>query len=119
MGQPVAEYIQDGFMQLTLSYVENLARQAGEILRAGYDKEHQVGYKGVIDLVTGWIISQKSSCWVKCKEIFPIIIFFQKRAELFRGMRKTSGISIRWMGRSIMHITFPSSVFRLLTPLTA
>jgi myo-inositol-1(or 4)-monophosphatase len=39
-------------MQPSLSYVENLARQAGEILRAGYDTEHQVGYKGVIDLVT-------------------------------------------------------------------
>ena len=39
-------------MQPTLSYVENLARQSGAILRAGYDKEHQVGYKGVIDLVT-------------------------------------------------------------------
>jgi myo-inositol-1(or 4)-monophosphatase len=39
-------------MQPTLSYVENLARQSGAILRAGYEKEHQVGYKGVIDLVT-------------------------------------------------------------------
>ena len=39
-------------MQLTLAYVENLARQAGAILRDGYSKEHQVGYKGVIDLVT-------------------------------------------------------------------
>lgn len=39
-------------MQPTLSYVENLARQSGAILRAGYNKEHQVGYKGVIDLVT-------------------------------------------------------------------
>ncbi|MFZ5821016.1 MAG: inositol monophosphatase family protein [Chloroflexota bacterium] len=36
----------------TLAYVERLARQAGEILRAGYQKEHQVTYKGVIDLVT-------------------------------------------------------------------
>lgn len=39
-------------MQPTLSYVENLARQSGAILGAGYDTEHQVGYKGVIDLVT-------------------------------------------------------------------
>jgi myo-inositol-1(or 4)-monophosphatase len=39
-------------MQLTLSYLEHLARQAGTILRAGYETEHQVGYKGVIDLVT-------------------------------------------------------------------
>ena len=39
-------------MQPTLEYLERLARHAGEIQRAGYNKEHQVGYKGVIDLVT-------------------------------------------------------------------
>ena len=39
-------------MQPTLAYLENLAREAGAILRAGYDTEHQVDYKGVIDLVT-------------------------------------------------------------------
>ena len=39
-------------MQPTISYIENLAREAGVILRAGYEKEHQVNYKGVIDLVT-------------------------------------------------------------------
>ena len=36
----------------TLSEIERLAREAGAILRAGYNKEHQVNYKGVIDLVT-------------------------------------------------------------------
>ncbi len=36
----------------TLKELEHLAEQAGAILRAGYDKEHQVAYKGVIDLVT-------------------------------------------------------------------
>jgi myo-inositol-1(or 4)-monophosphatase len=36
----------------TLIDLERLARQAGQILRAGYQKEHQVDYKGVIDLVT-------------------------------------------------------------------
>ncbi len=39
-------------MQTTLKDLENLARGAGEILRAGYQREHQVKYKGVIDLVT-------------------------------------------------------------------
>src|SRR5215211_7587809 len=39
-------------MQPTLSYLENLARQSGAILHAGYNTEHEVGYKGVIDLVT-------------------------------------------------------------------
>ena len=36
----------------TRSELEHLARQAGEILRAGYNKDHQVSYKGVIDPVT-------------------------------------------------------------------
>jgi myo-inositol-1(or 4)-monophosphatase len=36
----------------TLADIEWLARQSGQILRAGYEQEHQVDYKGVIDLVT-------------------------------------------------------------------
>ncbi len=35
-----------------LTDLESLARQAGEILHAGYNKKHQIDYKGVIDLVT-------------------------------------------------------------------
>jgi len=36
----------------TLLELERLARQAGEILRLGYEQEHQVDYKSAIDLVT-------------------------------------------------------------------
>ncbi|HCC78711.1 MAG: hypothetical protein A2X25_14810 [Chloroflexi bacterium GWB2_49_20] len=39
-------------MSPNLTDLENLARQAGDILRAGYAREHQVDYKGIIDLVT-------------------------------------------------------------------
>lgn len=39
-------------MKPTLSDVERLAREAGAILRDGYNKEHTVHYKGTIDLVT-------------------------------------------------------------------
>jgi len=39
-------------MQPVLSDLQRLARQAGEILRLGYEQEHQVDYKGTIDLVT-------------------------------------------------------------------
>jgi myo-inositol-1(or 4)-monophosphatase len=39
-------------MQPTLADLEELARGAGEILRAGYEHEHEVRYKGPIDLVT-------------------------------------------------------------------
>jgi len=36
----------------TLAELKRLARQAGQILRAGYQEEHQVAYKSVIDPVT-------------------------------------------------------------------
>ncbi|MCL4258139.1 MAG: inositol monophosphatase [Anaerolineales bacterium] len=39
-------------MQPTLAYIEDLARRAGEILRAGYGQQHQIDYKGEADLVT-------------------------------------------------------------------
>lgn len=39
-------------MHATLSDLESLARGAGEILRAGYGKRHQITHKGQVDLVT-------------------------------------------------------------------
>jgi myo-inositol-1(or 4)-monophosphatase len=39
-------------MQPALLHLERLARQAGDLLRLAYEHEHQVDYKGVIDLVT-------------------------------------------------------------------
>jgi myo-inositol-1(or 4)-monophosphatase len=39
-------------MKPTLKDLERLAREAGAILRNGYDNEHTVHYKGEIDLVT-------------------------------------------------------------------
>ena len=39
-------------LQPTLSDIEFLARSAGKILRDGYEKEHDIQFKGVIDLVT-------------------------------------------------------------------
>jgi myo-inositol-1(or 4)-monophosphatase len=39
-------------MNPTLSDIEDLARGAGAILREGYNKEHDIKYKGEIDLVT-------------------------------------------------------------------
>lgn len=39
-------------MKPTLDFLVTLARQAGEILRAGQNQEMQIDFKGVIDLVT-------------------------------------------------------------------
>jgi len=39
-------------MQPTLTEIEQLARQAGEIVQRGFNQQHTISYKGVIDLVT-------------------------------------------------------------------
>ena len=39
-------------LQPVLNDLQVLARQAGLILADGYEKEHQLAYKGEIDLVT-------------------------------------------------------------------
>lgn len=39
-------------LQPVLTDLERLARQAGAILAAGYEKEHRIDFKGEIDLVT-------------------------------------------------------------------
>jgi myo-inositol-1(or 4)-monophosphatase len=39
-------------MQPTIDFIIDLSKQAGEILKEGYGKVHQVHYKGPIDLVT-------------------------------------------------------------------
>jgi myo-inositol-1(or 4)-monophosphatase len=54
----------------TLSDLESLARGAGAILHEGYNKDHQISYKGVIDLVTeidhaseGFLLSEINRRW--------------------------------------------------------
>jgi len=49
-------------MNPTLTDLERLARQSGEILRFGYGHEHHVDYKNVIDLVTE--VDRKSEAYL-------------------------------------------------------
>ncbi len=72
-------------MQLTLSYLERLARQAGEILRAGYDKEHQVGYKGVIDLVTEVDHQSEAFLLGEVRRDFPDHHIFSEESGVIQG----------------------------------
>lgn len=72
-------------MQLTLSYLEQLARQAGEILRAGYDTEHQVGYKGVIDLVTEVDHLSEKLLLGELQRDFPDHHIFSEEAGVIQG----------------------------------
>ena len=72
-------------MQPTLAYVENLARQAGAILRAGYNKEHQVGYKGVIDLVTEVDHQSEKFLLGEIQKDFPDHHIFSEEAGIIQG----------------------------------
>jgi myo-inositol-1(or 4)-monophosphatase len=72
-------------MQPTLSYLENLARQAGAILRAGYDTEHQVGYKGVIDLVTEVDHQSEKFLLGEIQKDFPGHHIFSEESGIIQG----------------------------------
>jgi myo-inositol-1(or 4)-monophosphatase len=69
----------------TLSYLENLARQAGAILRAGYDTEHQVGYKGVIDLVTEVDHQSEAFLLDEVRRDFPEHHIFSEESGIIQG----------------------------------
>jgi len=72
-------------MQPTLSYVENLARQSGAILKAGYDTEHQVGYKGVIDLVTEVDHQSEEFLLGEIRKDFPDHHIFSEESGIIQG----------------------------------
>jgi len=58
-------------MTPTLSELERLARHAGEILRQGYEQEHQVDYKGAIDLVTEIDHQSEELVLAEIQRLFP------------------------------------------------
>jgi len=72
-------------MQPTLAYIENLARRSGEILCAGYNQEHQVGYKGVIDLVTE--VDHQSEAYLlgEVQRDFPEHHIFSEESGIIQG----------------------------------
>ena len=58
-------------MKPALSNLERLARQVGELLHRGYEHEHQVDYKDVIDLVTE--VDRQSEAFIlgEIQRLFP------------------------------------------------
>jgi myo-inositol-1(or 4)-monophosphatase len=72
-------------MQPTLSYLENLARQSGAILKAGYETEHQVGYKGVIDLVTEVDHQSEEFLLGEIRKDFPDHHIFSEESGIIQG----------------------------------
>ena len=97
-------------MQPTLNDLIEMARMAGEIVRQGYGKQHDVQLKGEIDLVTE--IDRRSEEFLlgALDERFPGQHVIAEES----GLRAGVGLWIRWMARSIMRTVFPSFRFQLL-----
>ncbi|MCK6583523.1 MAG: inositol monophosphatase [Anaerolineales bacterium] len=72
-------------MKPTLSYLESLARGAGAILREGYNREHQVNYKGVIDLVTEADHQSEAFLLGEAQRDFPGHRIFSEEAGVIHG----------------------------------
>jgi myo-inositol-1(or 4)-monophosphatase len=72
-------------MQPTLFEIERLARGAGAILRAGYNTEHQVHYKSIIDPVTE--IDHQSEAFLlgEVQKNFPNHHIFSEETGVIQG----------------------------------
>jgi myo-inositol-1(or 4)-monophosphatase len=73
-------------MQPTLKGIETLARQAGEILRAGYRQEHDVQHKGVVDLVTEVDHQSEALILSRIQQDFPGHTIVAEESGLTHGM---------------------------------
>ena len=72
-------------MKPTLTDLERMARQAGELLRVGYEQEHQVDYKGVIDPVTEVDHQSESLLLGEIQRLFPGHRIISEEAGLVPG----------------------------------
>ena len=72
-------------MQPTLEHLEALARKAGRILYDGYNKEHQVDYKGVIDLVTEVDHQSEEYLLGEVQRDFPDHHIFSEESGIIEG----------------------------------
>ena len=72
-------------MPPTLQALQRLARQAGDILRTGYEGQHQVDYKGVIDLVTEVDHQSEKFLLGEIQRLFPGHQIVSEEAGLLPG----------------------------------
>jgi myo-inositol-1(or 4)-monophosphatase len=72
-------------MQPTLLELERLAREAGAILRAGYNTEHQIHYKGIIDPVTEIDHRSEALLLGEVQKNFPDHHIFTEESGVIQG----------------------------------
>jgi myo-inositol-1(or 4)-monophosphatase len=65
--------------------IEDLARQAGKLLREGFDRMHQVSYKGVIDLVTEMDHASENLLLTEIRRRWPDDMIMAEESGLSQG----------------------------------
>jgi fructose-1,6-bisphosphatase/inositol monophosphatase family enzyme len=84
-------------MQPNLEFIIDLSKQAGEILKEGYGKVHQVHYKGPIDLVTEIDHESEELLVSRILSTFPDHTVVAEEGGRLRAAWNTAGILTRWM----------------------
>ena len=69
----------------TLAEIEAIARQAGLILRGGFDQDHEVSYKGVIDPVTEMDHASEDFLLGEINERWPGSMILSEENGMTRG----------------------------------
>ncbi len=90
--QPVEKVIISGMQHPTLNDLMDLARASGEILRAGYGQDHQVRYKGLIDLVTEVDQNSENLLLERIRARFPGDAIITEESGRFEGENGCSWI---------------------------
>lgn len=75
-------------MKPTLFDIESLARSAGAILRESFNKEHDISYKGVIDLVTEADHASEAFLLEEIKTLFPGGHIFTEESGEVKGQNE-------------------------------
>ncbi len=69
----------------TTADLEQLARGAGEILKAGFERDHQIAYKGVIDPVTEMDRASEDYLLGEIRRRWPGSAILSEESGAFRG----------------------------------
>ena len=100
-------------MTPTLQDLQDLARGAGEILRAGFHSANHIQHKGEIDLVTEIDHQSETYLLEQISTRFPGHHIIAEETGQKQGDPTTPGTSTRWTAQPTLPTACRSSRFRL------
>ncbi|MEB3328373.1 MAG: inositol monophosphatase family protein [Candidatus Sericytochromatia bacterium] len=80
-----------------LSFAIELAQAAGDVLRDGFDRPHEVRFKGAIDLVTEMDLASEAVILEGIRTRYPDHAILSEEAGAEAGASSASGAAYRWV----------------------